>query len=68
MRAGFTLYRAWQDPRDGVGEVAANGRNVFMGYLDDPSKTRHQLSKHLVCSFILYHESGSNILMYPDQE
>ena len=26
---------------DGVGEVAANGRNVFMGYLEDPAKTRN---------------------------
>jgi hypothetical protein len=32
-----------QDPLDGVGEVAAHGRNVFMGYLADPASTRSVL-------------------------
>lgn len=34
-----------QDPVDGIGEVAANGRNVFMGYLSDPAKTRETFDR-----------------------
>jgi len=34
-----------KDPVDGVGEVAANGRNVFMGYLEDPAKTRETFDR-----------------------
>ena len=30
---------------DGIGEVAANGRNVFMGYLSDPTKTRETFDR-----------------------
>jgi len=34
-----------QDPVDGIGEVAANGRNVFMGYLGDATKTRETFDR-----------------------
>jgi len=34
-----------QDPVDGIGEVASNGRNVFMGYLNDPTKTREAFDR-----------------------
>lgn len=34
-----------QDPVDGIGEVAANGRNVFMGYLSDSAKTRETFDR-----------------------
>jgi len=34
-----------QDPADGVGEVATNGRNVFMGYLGEPGKTRETFDR-----------------------
>jgi len=37
------LYLA--DPKDGVGEVSSNGRNVFMGYLGDPTKTRETFDR-----------------------
>jgi len=33
------------DPQDGVGEVAATGRNVFMGYLGEPGKTREAFDR-----------------------
>ena len=35
----------YQDPQDGIGEVAANGRNVFMGYLGDSTKTRETFDR-----------------------
>ena len=34
-----------QDPVDGIGEVASNGRNVFMGYLGDATKTRETFDR-----------------------
>merc|ERR1712032_1530417 len=34
-----------QDPVDGIGEVASNGRNVFMGYLGDAPKTRETFDR-----------------------
>jgi len=34
-----------QDPADGVGEVASSGRNVFMGYLGEPGKTRETFDR-----------------------
>jgi len=34
-----------KDPQDGIGEVAANGRNVFMGYLNDSTKTRETFDR-----------------------
>jgi len=34
-----------QDPADGVGEVATTGRNVFMGYLGEPGKTRETFDR-----------------------
>eukprot|EP00088_Acartia_fossae_P070043 TRINITY_DN9282_c0_g3_i1.p1 TRINITY_DN9282_c0_g3~~TRINITY_DN9282_c0_g3_i1.p1 ORF type:complete len:722 (-),score=191.14 TRINITY_DN9282_c0_g3_i1:615-2780(-) len=34
-----------KDPQDGIGEVAANGRNVFMGYLSDSTKTRETFDR-----------------------
>lgn len=34
-----------QDPSDGVGEVASSGRNVFMGYLGEPGKTRETFDR-----------------------
>ena len=34
-----------QDPEDGVGEVATSGRNVFMGYLGEPDKTRETFDR-----------------------
>jgi len=34
-----------QDPQDGIGEVAAKGRNVFMGYLNDSTKTRETFDR-----------------------
>lgn len=34
-----------QDPSDGIGEVASSGRNVFMGYLNDPTKTRETFDR-----------------------
>jgi len=34
-----------QDPVDGIGEVASNGRNVFMGYLGDGLKTRETFDR-----------------------
>ena len=33
------------DSSDGVGEVSSNGRNVFMGYLSDPTKTRETFDR-----------------------
>merc|ERR1711970_994500 len=34
-----------QDPVDGIGEVASSGRNVFMGYLGEPGKTRETFDR-----------------------
>jgi len=34
-----------QDPVDGIGEVATSGRNVFMGYLTEPTKTRETFDR-----------------------
>ncbi|XP_023337942.1 long-chain-fatty-acid--CoA ligase ACSBG2 [Eurytemora carolleeae] len=34
-----------QDPRDGIGEVACSGRNVFMGYLRDATRTRETFDR-----------------------
>jgi len=34
-----------KDSTDGVGEVSSNGRNVFMGYLSDPTKTRETFDR-----------------------
>ena len=34
-----------EDSSDGVGEVSSNGRNVFMGYLSDPTKTRETFDR-----------------------
>jgi len=34
-----------QDPSDGIGEVASSGRNVFMGYLGEPGKTRETFDR-----------------------
>ena len=39
------LIPSCQDPVDGIGEVASNGRNVFMGYLGDAPKTRETFDR-----------------------
>lgn len=43
--AGVQTRLHLQDPVDGVGEVAATGRNVFMGYLGEPGKTRETFDR-----------------------
>lgn len=43
--AGCQTKLHLQDPQDGVGEVAAHGRNVFMGYLSDPASTREAFDR-----------------------
>lgn len=43
--AGCQTRLHLQDPVDGVGEVASDGRNVFMGYLGDPTKTRETFDR-----------------------
>jgi len=42
---GCTTRLHLQDPVDGIGEVASNGRNVFMGYLGDATKTRETFDR-----------------------
>lgn len=34
-----------KDPQDGIGELSAYGRNVFMGYLSDSTKTRETFDR-----------------------
>jgi len=34
-----------KDPQDGIGELSAYGRNVFMGYLSDSAKTRETFDR-----------------------
>lgn len=38
-------YTFFKDPRDGIGEVACSGRNVFMGYLRDATRTRETFDR-----------------------
>jgi len=43
--AGCQTRLHLEDPVDGIGEVAANGRNVFMGYLSDSTRTRETFDR-----------------------